>query len=45
EDQNRPDLRAALDESRKAMRFGDTFGAVDALEAVAERCSVNGPVG
>lgn len=30
------EIQAALDQSKRAMRFGDTFGAVSALESVKQ---------
>ncbi|CAM9383114.1 unnamed protein product [Scytosiphon promiscuus] len=39
------EIKAALKQSRRAMRFGDTFGAVSALESVKQECSIHGPVG
>ncbi|CAM9356048.1 unnamed protein product [Hapterophycus canaliculatus] len=38
-------IKAALKQSRRAMKFGDTFGAVSALESVKQECSIHGPVG
>lgn len=36
EKKNEVEIQAALDQSKRAMRFGDTFGAVSALEAVKQ---------
>ncbi|CAM9514000.1 unnamed protein product, partial [Laminaria digitata] len=45
EKKNEVEIQAALDQSKRAMRFGDTFGAVSALEAVKQECSTHGPLG
>lgn len=36
EKENEKEIREALDQSKRAMRFGDTFGAVSALEGVKQ---------
>ncbi|CAM9252814.1 unnamed protein product [Pylaiella littoralis] len=39
------EIAAALEQSKRAMRFGDTYGAVSALESVKQECSIHGPLG
>lgn len=46
EKDNEVEIRAALEQSKRAMRFGDTFGAVSALESVKQvHCMCNIGVG
>lgn len=40
EKEHEVEIQAALDQSKRAMRFGDTFGAVSALESVKQVLSV-----
>eukprot|EP00752_Nemacystus_decipiens_P010614 g9452.t1 len=39
------EIKEALAQSKRAMRFGDTYGAVSALESVKQECSIHGPLG
>ncbi|CAM9239126.1 unnamed protein product [Chrysoparadoxa australica] len=45
ESENEEALKVAMAKATKAMRFGDTYGAVDVLEAVLDIASPNGPIG
>ncbi|CAB1105150.1 unnamed protein product [Ectocarpus sp. CCAP 1310/34] len=45
EKESETEIKAALAQSKRAMKFGDTFGAVSALEGVKQECSIHGPLG
>eukprot|EP00903_Cladosiphon_okamuranus_P009413 g8977.t1 len=45
EKESEDEIQRALDQSKRAMRFGDTYGAVSALESVKQQCSIHGPLG
>lgn len=36
EKESEAEIKAALEQSKRAMRFGDTYGAVSALESVKQ---------
>ncbi|CAM9598003.1 unnamed protein product, partial [Choristocarpus tenellus] len=42
---NEGKIQVALEQAKRAMRYGDTYGAVSALEEVKGVCSTNGPLG